>query len=46
MNSHQDLKNLLSHKQMDTHGCLLSRPTVATDALVIKLQAISTHSAD
>ena len=36
--------NMLTHKQLEQHGCILS--TVATDALVLKHQAISTHSAD
>ena len=35
---------LLTHKQLETHGCVLS--TVATDNLVLKHQAISTHSAN
>ena len=34
----------LTHKQLETHGCVLS--TVATDALVLKHQAISIHSAE
>ena len=34
----------LTHKQLETYGCLLS--TVATDALVLKHQGISIHSAD
>ena len=34
----------LTHKQLETHGCVLS--TVATDVLVLKYQAISIHSAD
>ena len=36
--------HLLTHKQLETHGCVLS--TVATDALVLKHQAISAHIAD
>ena len=36
--------NVLTHKQLETHGCALS--TVGTDALVLKHQVISTHSAD
>ena len=36
--------NELTHKQQETHGCILS--TVATDALVLKHQAISIHNAD
>ena len=35
---------LLTHKQLEMHGCILS--TVTTDALALKLQAISIHSAD
>ena len=34
----------LTHKQLKMHGCIIS--TVATDALVLKHQAISIHSAD
>ena len=34
----------LTPKQVEMHECILS--TVATDALVLKHQAISTHSAD
>ena len=34
----------LTHKHLEIHGCILN--TVATDALVLKHQAISTHSAD
>ena len=34
---------LLTHKDLETHGCVLS--TVATDALVLEHQAIGTHSA-
>ena len=34
----------LTHKQMKMHGCVLS--TVATDALVLKHQAISIHIVD
>ena len=34
----------LTHKQLEMHRCALS--TVATDALVLKHQAISSHSAD
>ena len=33
-----------THKQLEKHGCVLS--TAATDALVLKQQAISIHSAD
>ena len=36
--------NVVTHKQQEKHGCILN--TVATDALVIKHQAISTHSTD
>ena len=35
---------VVTHKQLEQHGCVLS--TMATDALVLKHQAISTHSAD
>ena len=35
---------VLTHKLLDPHGCVLS--TVATDALVLKHQAISSQSAD
>ena len=34
----------LSHKQLEMHGAILS--TVATDALVLKHQAISIHTVD
>ena len=34
----------LTHKHRETHGCVVS--TVATDALVLKHQAISIHNAD
>ena len=34
----------LTHKQLEMYGCILS--TVATDALVLKHQVISSHSAD
>ena len=34
--------NVLTHKQLETHRCVLS--TVDTDALVLKHQAISIHS--
>ena len=34
----------LTHKQLETHGCELG--TVATDALVLMHQAISTNSTD
>ena len=36
--------NVLTHKPLETHRCLLS--TVATYGLVLKHQAISIHSAD
>ena len=36
--------NMLTHKQLEQHGCIPS--TLATDALVLKHQAIITHSAD
>ena len=35
---------VLTHKQLELHGCVLS--TVVTDALMLKHQAISIHSAD
>ena len=35
---------LLTLKRRETHGCIVS--TVATDALVLKHQAISIHNAD
>ena len=34
----------LTHKQLETHGCVLS--AVASDGLVLKHQGISFHSAD
>ena len=34
----------LTHKELEMHGCILS--TVANDALVLKHQAISIHSAE
>ena len=34
----------LTHKQLEIHGCILN--TVATDGLVLKHQAISSHIAD
>ena len=34
----------LTHKHLETHGCILS--TVATDVLVLKHQDISIHSTD
>ena len=34
----------LTLKQRETHGCVVS--TVASDALVLKHQAISIHNAD
>ena len=36
--------NKLSHKQIKTHGCVLS--TVSTDVLVLKHQSTSTHRVD
>ena len=36
--------NVLTLKHRETHGCVVS--TVATDALVLKHQAISIHNAD
>ena len=35
---------LLTHKQLEKHECAFN--SVATDALVLKHQAIRTHSAD
>ena len=35
---------ILTHKQLETHRCIIN--TVATAALVLKQQAISTNSAD
>ena len=35
---------ILTPKHRETHGCVVS--TVATDALVLKHQAISIHNAD
>ena len=35
---------LLTHQQLEIHGCEFS--TVATNALVLKYQAISIHSSD
>ena len=35
---------ILTHKHLETHGCVFWN--VATDALVIKHQAVSIHSAD
>ena len=37
-------KMYLTLKHRETHGCVVS--TVATDALVLKHQAISIHNAD
>ena len=36
--------SILTHKHLEMHVCILN--TVATDALVLKQQAISIHSAD
>ena len=36
--------DVLTHKQLEMYGYVLS--TAATDALVLKHQAISVHSAD
>ena len=43
MESCLNMKNL-TLKHRETHGCVVS--TVATDALVLKHQAISIHNAD
>ena len=40
---YKDVKVFLAHKQLKTHGCILS--TEAT-AVALKHQAISTHSAE
>ena len=40
----QDSRIGLTLKHRETHGCVVS--TVATDALVLKHQAISIHNAD
>ena len=37
--------NVITHKQLRTHRCVLSNGAVATDALVLKYQAISSSSA-
>ena len=44
MNCYEENWSVLTHKQLETHGCILS--TVATDALVLKHQAISIYNAD
>ena len=36
--------DVLTHRQLETQGCILIN--VATDALVLKYQAISIHSVD
>ena len=36
--------SVLTHKQLEMHGCKFR--TFATDAMVLKHQAISTHTAD
>ena len=38
------IQNTWTHEWLETNGCIIS--TVATDALVLKHQDISTHSAD
>ena len=40
----RELNSYLTLKHRETHGCVVS--TVATDALVLKHQAISIHNAD
>ena len=40
----RDTDSTLTLKHRETHGCVVS--TVATDALVLKHQAISIHNAD
>ena len=46
--SYKKLLNLVlvltAHKELEMHGCIYSN--VATDALVLKHQGISSHSAD
>ena len=37
-------QELIIHKQLEMHGCMLSN--IATDARVLKHQAISVHSAE
>ena len=44
LSGHPFLTQFLTHKQLETHGCILS--IVATDALVLKHQAICIHNAD
>ena len=39
-----NVPKVLTLKHRETHGCVVS--TVATDALVLKHQAISSHNAD
>ena len=41
---YRDFENFEKIDQLEKHGCVLS--TLATDALVLKHQAISAHSAD
>ena len=43
-NEYMDHSSALTLKHRETHGCVVS--TVATDALVLKHQAISIHNAD
>ena len=38
------IQDLLTHKQLEIHGCKLS--IISTDALVLKHQAISIYNAD
>ena len=44
MNCYEENWSVLTHKQLETLGCILS--TVATDALVLKHQAISIYNAE
>ena len=44
MKNASDINMVLTHKQSEMHECM--RNTVVTDGLVLKHQAISTHSAD
>ena len=41
---HENIKPPITLKHLELQGCVLT--TVATDALVLKHQAISNHSAD
>ena len=41
---HRNNSSMLTHKQLETHGCVLS--TLAADAFVLKHQAIRIQKAD